>query len=130
MSRASGDAMVNPHIDLSFEGSRGSVLPSQYGDLYRRHRFNGEHRLLCAVLEEAIKNYLSNTKRSTREQRTDFEEVRNWFHVGKEKLQGLFSFRSICDLLEIDSGLLLNESIRPNDLPKRSTGRASRRLAA
>jgi hypothetical protein len=85
-----------------------------------------------AVLEGAIRSYLANTKRSTREQRIDFEEVRNWFHAEEEKLQALFSFRSICELLEIDSGLLLKEleSIRPKDLPKRSTGRVSRRVAA
>jgi hypothetical protein len=120
---------VSAPIDLSFED--GSILPSQYNDLYRRPRFDGEHRLLWAVLEEAIRNYLANADCSTPNQRTAFQEVCNWFQAADHQLQGPFSFESICDLLQIDSGLLLKglESIRASDLPKRrdrSIGRTTR----
>ena len=122
-------SVTNTNINISsLEDCHGSIALSQYNALQRRRQFTPEHRLLCAVLEEAIRNYLAITECSTRRQQTEFKEVRNWFERREGQRQGVFSFQSICDLLEIDSGLILKrlESVRADDLPRRGIGRANR----
>jgi hypothetical protein len=120
--------------------SAGAILPSQYNDLMRRRTggFEAERRLLWAVLEDAIDTYFANMLCATATQRDEFEEIRSWFHSLGAEPGRLFSFRSICDLLEIDSGKLLKqlESIRRNRTRDGKMTRASaatarmRRLAA
>jgi len=123
-----------------FEPSSDSVvLPSQYNDLIRRHSrgSGGEYRLLWAVLEDAIKSYLSNRGCSTRNQRRAFEEANTWLHSAQGQPRGLFAFESICELLEIDAKLLLkglDESVQSGKGPTLhradARGRKAQRLAA
>jgi hypothetical protein len=94
----------------SYPGYSGSILPSQYNDLLRRSSagFEGERRLLWAVLQDAIDTYLANMACSTEKQRKAFEEIQSWFHPSGGQSDSLFSFETICDLLEIDIRLLVN----------------------
>ena len=100
----------------SFLNDSGAILPSQYSDLVRRRTggFEAERRLLWAVLDNAIDSYLANMHCATAKQRDEFEEVRAWFRPLTGRPGRLFSFESICDLLEIDGRMLLKglESIR------------------
>src|SRR5579885_260085 len=112
---------MNEHSDLSVQGFGNHVFPCQYNDLIRRPSdLDGERRLLWAVLEDAVRLYLANVKRSTRNQRVAFEEVRRWFTAPIAD-RGLFAFRTICDVLEIDAGALLRglKSMRLRTLPSR-----------
>lgn len=116
---------------VSFEDSNGPILPAQYNDLIRRRSPNleGEYRLLWAVLEQAIRSYLRNLDCATPRQRGEFEEVRRWFQPVREqsRRQGLFAFRVICDLLDIDAERLFGklESLRATASQRRG-GRHSR----
>jgi hypothetical protein len=117
-----------------------SILPSQYNDLVRGRpsALPGEHRLLWAVLEMAVRSYVANVSRSTVNQRREFAEVRSWFLAEPDPTQGLFAFRTICEFLDIDSGRLVRglELISAGKLPKRlhrtwiSRPSRRRRLAA
>ena len=102
--------------DSFLDHSTGSIIPSQYNDLVRRRLagFEGERRLLWAVLQDAIDNYLANMRCATTKQRDEFEEVCGWFRPPQDQPGNLFSFKTICDLLEIDARLMLKgiESIR------------------
>jgi hypothetical protein len=90
---------------LSLEDLGGSILPAQYFEpLKQRKLLNGERRLLLAVLEDAVRSYLSNMSRTSIEQRREFAQVQRWFHSPHDA-QGLFSFESICDLLGIDANI-------------------------
>jgi hypothetical protein len=91
------------------DDSTGPILPSQYNDLVRRRSggFEGERRLLWAVLENAIDTYLANVHCTTAKQRDEFDEVNAWFSMRQKQQGELFSFRTICDMLEIDGRLLL-----------------------
>ncbi len=112
---------MNEHSDLSVQGFGNHVFPCQYNDLIRRpSMLNGEHRLLWAVLEDALRLYLANMKRATRNQRIAFEEVRRWFAAPATD-RGLFAFRTICEVLEIDASALLRglKSIPSSALPSR-----------
>lgn len=62
---------------------------------------------MWAVLKDAIDTYLANMGCATAKQRDDFEEICNWFHPSKEQPRRLFSFETICDLIEIDTCQLL-----------------------
>jgi hypothetical protein len=111
---------MNQATDGHIDYSNGSILPSQYNDLVRRRSpgFEGEWRLLWAVLEDAIDTYLANMDCATAKQRNEFDEICGWFYAPKVQLAGLFSFESICDLLEIDAPSLLEgiESIREREM--------------
>jgi len=118
-----------------------AILPSQYNDLIRRRSFalDGEHRLMWAVLEDAIGSYLANRACATAKQQRAFAEAKAWFQRAADERRGVFAFESICDFLAIDSAKLLKglRSIRANaaQLPTTSSSASrrspkSRRLAA
>ncbi len=121
--------MYNAINDINDELSY-AVLPSQYNDLIRRRKsgFDGEYRLMWAVLEDAIRAYLVNAKCSTQKQRAAFDEVCGWFFPVSTAAQGLFGFNTICDTLGIDSRQLLQglTKLRVKDLPMRRYNRALR----
>ncbi len=113
---------MNEYADLSIPGFGNSVLPCQFNDMVRRSsRLGGEHRLLWAVLEDAIRVYLTSMKCATRNQRIAFEEVRRWFTAAPGTEKGLFGFQTVCELLGIEASSLVAglKSLRAADLPVR-----------
>jgi hypothetical protein len=113
---------MNTGIKFTRENLSDSILPSQYNDLLRRPSTvaDGEYRLLWNVLEDAIRSYLANRACSNPTQRRNFEEVRIWFEPADEP-RSLFAFETVCDLLGIDSGRLLNglKSLDAREFPRR-----------
>ena len=113
----------------------GSVLPVQYFDPLKRRKFpDGEHRLLLAVLEDAVRCYLTDLNGGSLQQRLRFAEVRCWFFAPYDR-RGLFAFESICALLEIDIEVFRRRlgSISLRDLPSRRmrwVGRVGARTVA
>ncbi len=98
------------------------LLPSQFNDLRRRSfPLRGEYRLLCAVLEDATRVYLTNRESTTPDRRKEFMEVHNWFHPPEDKPCSLFAFHTICDVLGIEPKSFLKrlESARAPALSKR-----------
>jgi len=114
----------------SSEEFSSALLPSQYNDLIRRRASNagGEYRLFWAVLEDAIRTYLSNVQCSSLRQRKAFEEVHEWFFAGRGAGDGLFGFHSVCDALAIEAEVLLLalNKLQLRDLPMRRYNRALR----
>jgi hypothetical protein len=109
-----------------------AVLPAQYFESAKRSKlFEGEYRLLLAVLEDAVRSYLANKNLRNQEQRIRFAEVRRWFYpTGNAAQQPLFAFQSICDLLGIDASSFRKrlDFISIRDLPTdRRPGRRSLR---
>lgn len=91
--------------ELSLDALGGPILPVQYFEpLKRRTLLNGERRLLLAVLEDAVRSYLSNMNRTSTEQRLQFAEVQRWFYAPGGS-HGLFAFETICELLGIDANI-------------------------
>jgi hypothetical protein len=68
----------------------------------------GEYRLLWAILKDAIRIYVANCSCSSAVQSRRFKEVRDWFEPAHTEAPTLFDFRSVCDLLRIDSDRVLN----------------------
>ncbi|HLH78628.1 MAG TPA: hypothetical protein VKV28_17650 [Candidatus Binataceae bacterium] len=80
------------------------VLPEQFYE----HRFltgqRGEYRLLMAVLQEALRTYLTNRGSTSGKRCYEYWEVRRWFESRQTNF--LFDFQTICELFSIDADAL------------------------
>ena len=77
-----------------------TLLPEQHADLHRADHHNGEHRLLYAVLEDAVRCWqLYQSATTTRGQRL-FREAAEWFAC--EDDSSPFTFVAICQLFELE----------------------------
>ena len=80
------------------------VLPVQYNTRRAHDQVEGEFRLLCAVLQDAMVRYFHRRGRKTYHMRVEFLEVKRWFE--ERHGSGLFSFETVCETLEIDCEVL------------------------
>jgi hypothetical protein len=78
------------------------ILPSQYYWACHRASFDGERKLMFAVLEDGVRCYLKNMDASSRRGRTLFLEVRDWMIA--ESDDGPFSFELLCQEFGMDGG--------------------------
>jgi hypothetical protein len=82
-----------------------TLLPSQFFDRIRRRRqFDGERRLMIAVLEDAVEIYRKQAGAMDPRGRQLFKEAEEW--VEDTGRTWLFSFENICDVLDIDAQYL------------------------
>jgi hypothetical protein len=82
-----------------------TLLPSQFFDRVRRRtEHDGERRLMIAVLEDAVDVYRKQA--GARDPRGEqlFREAEEW--IEDPDRTWLFSFRNICDVLDIDADYL------------------------
>ena len=82
----------------------GIILPSQYFGAVGSVGLSGEQRLMLAVLVDAINVLHSWQGGGNGRKRQNFAEAAQW--VNTRGTCHPFSFDSVCDALEIDSGLL------------------------
>ena len=79
-----------------------TLLPSQYfGRVGRRSEFDGERRLMIAVLEDAVDVYRKQVSAQDARGKNLFREAEEW--IEDPDRTWLFSFENICDVLDIDS---------------------------
>jgi hypothetical protein len=82
-----------------------TLLPVQYNEIMRRRSvLEGEHKLMVAVLEDAVECYLKHMNAKSRRRRLLFYEVQNWMNA-KNRV-GLFSYQTLCEMLGIDAKAL------------------------
>jgi hypothetical protein len=82
-----------------------TMLPSQYFDrVARRTEYNGERRLMIAVLEDAVDVYrkLAGARDARRQQL--FKDAEDW--IESPDKDWIFSFENICDVLGIEAEYL------------------------
>jgi hypothetical protein len=82
-----------------------SMLPSQYFDrVARRTEYDGERRLMVAVLEDAVDVYrkLAGAHDGRRQQL--FRDAEEW--IESNDRNWIFSFQNICDVLGIEAEYL------------------------
>jgi hypothetical protein len=112
---------MNRQLNPEAKGNGDYLLLSEYNGSIRRpsRSLSAERRLLCAVLEDAIRTYLANIARSSRKECDAFHEVSECFLPSVHRGQSLFAFQTICDLLEINSEEIRAalHSPRRQDLP-------------
>lgn len=81
------------------------MLPEQFFGALRRSSYqNGERRLMAAVLQEGVETFQRYASATDEEGRELFSDARAWIlakHDGD-----LFSFTTVCAVLEIDADCL------------------------
>jgi hypothetical protein len=114
---------MNDCFESPDEGEGDFVRLSQFNDLIRRptRSMSGEPHLFWPVLEDAIRSYLWSMRRLAKKQREAFIEISDWFYGRSGFDNGLFAFRTMCKLLEIDPVRVIKRlgSVRARDLPLR-----------
>ncbi len=81
------------------------MTPDQFSGMLRSHSWrDGEHRLVAAVLQDAIETFHKCAFAEGVEKREQFSEVYRW--VIDEQNHTLFAFTTICDILDLDSDCL------------------------
>lgn len=109
----------------------GCLMPVQYYQLVKRHSpTDGVHRLLYAVLEDAIRCYVATMNARSRQQRARFVEVQQWFRAkpsANSGPTGLFAFETLCEVLGIEPNIVRKrlKTLRLSQLPTRRHRRAS-----
>jgi hypothetical protein len=78
-----------------------SLLATQYFDRIRRRKvFTGEQRLMCAVVEHALDDYMKYAAGTDRVRRKLFADAERWIESADRSW--LYSFETICDHLGLD----------------------------
>ena len=94
---AGGDRSAAP-----FEAD--ALLPMQFFPPFRQGTLERERLLMLAVLQDAVECYQRYAHARTERGRQEFEEAQAW--LNSHDRSWLFSFESICDILEIDADCL------------------------
>ena len=82
-----------------------TLLPSQYADRTGRRRLHeGEHRLMVAILEDAIDVYRKQAAARDTRKRHMFEDAETW--IEDRNSTWIFSFENICAVLDLDPGYI------------------------
>jgi hypothetical protein len=78
-----------------------TLLPSQHADRTgRRRQIDGEHRLMVAILEDAIDVYRKQAAARDTRKRHMFEDAEAW--IEDRATTWIFSFENICAVLDLD----------------------------
>ena len=81
------------------------MTPEQFNGMLRRHSWRkGEHRLLAAVLQDAVETFYKCAFSKNPTKREQFSETYDWMTEGQNP--DLFSFSTICDVLDLDADCL------------------------
>ena len=81
-----------------------TLLPEQFFTLLGRKPFQGEKRLLLAMLEDAVHCFQTYLLARKPHERRLFQEAEEW--IDSRDSQWFFSFENICEILSIHPGRL------------------------
>ena len=74
------------------------LLPIQYFAALKRKRFSsGEHRLLIAIMQDAVECFQKHIHARDSKRRQLYLDAESW--ISSEDYSGTFSFNNVCDLL-------------------------------
>src|SRR5438309_4534222 len=103
---------VNETHQLDSEFSQAeAILPLQFHGSRRGIRsIEPLRRLMVAMLVDAVRCFQTKIEADRPSTRQDFAEVRRWIFSDDEN--GIFSFRAVCEALEIDSHTIREGLVR------------------
>jgi hypothetical protein len=105
-------AMVKETEQLNDELSAAeAVLPMQfYGARRGAATIEPLRRLMVAMLVDAVRCFQTKFEARQQARRQEFAEVRSWIFSDEDN--GVFSFKAVCDALEIDPEAIRKELVR------------------
>lgn len=87
------------------------LAAAQYFDTYRRKTLiEPEKRLLAAILEDAIDCFYDNVSAESGRRKKLFDDAEEW--LLEERVDWIFSFRNVCDLLGLSAEYLRSGLMR------------------
>ena len=86
------------------------MTPEQFFGLLRGTARTGERRLMAAVLQDGIETFQKNADARDPVGRELFDEARAWILARHDP--SLFSFTTVCDVLDLDSNALRGGLLR------------------
>src|SRR5437899_12279379 len=90
-----------PEIHRDAMDEYETILPSQFGDILRHDQATPpEHRLMLAVLEDAVRSYQRYVSSSHARGRRLFREVKEW--IDSDAAMWPFSFVVITQIFDTD----------------------------
>ncbi len=96
---------VSNHLRVAYLFQPDTTLPFQYSETLRRKTHLGsEKRLMFAVLEDAVSSFQKYHLARNKKGKELFRDVEKW--ITEEKDDWLFTFRNICESLEINPDYL------------------------
>lgn len=88
--------------DLTFLFEPDVLAASEFHAILKDRRLaDPEHRLMVAILEDAVSCLSRNPRSCPRQQRRAFEEAHSWVNA-KDTEGWIFSFANVCETLGID----------------------------
>jgi len=104
-------AMVNETDQLDKFSAAEAVLPLQfYGARRGAATIEPLRRLMVAMLVDAVRCFQNTFEARQQARRQEFAEVRSWIFSDEDN--GVFSFKAVCDALEIDPEAIRKELLR------------------
>ena len=101
-----GLTLEHAHQDIGKLFESDTLVPERfYSTLRKNHYGDPERRLIAAVLEDVVACLSIDPRYSTRRQRRDFHDAKNWLNAPDDS-ERVFSFSNICEALGIDTGYL------------------------
>jgi hypothetical protein len=92
--------------DLSFLFEPDVLASNQFHSVLRSCNIpDPEHRLMVAILEDAVSCLSRDPGRCPRQQRKSFEEAHSWINASDSD-GWIFSFTSVCETLGLNPGYL------------------------
>jgi hypothetical protein len=85
---------------LSIRLSEARMEPAYVEQVHRRHYEEGAKKLMLAVLQEALNNFVQLRSGKDAETQKHFREIESWF--GADDTDWLFSFKNITEHLGIN----------------------------
>ena len=120
------------HQDIGNLFESDPLVPERFYSTLAKNRYaDPERRLIAAVLEDVVACLSIDPRHSTRRQRRDFHDAKNWINAPEDS-ERVFSFINICEALGINPGYLrrgLNQlvvtcGVRTSEAPRFGSYRA------
>ena len=102
-----------------------AILPAQFFQSLRsKGRFDGERRLMIAILEDAVNCFMKQVHAVEPKARQVYLDAEEW--IMAEDPTWFFSFENVCNTLDLDPEYLREGLIKWRDAERRRVGEGGR----
>lgn len=115
--------MNDPNTEDRFTGflQPDAILPTQFFQSLRsKGQFDGERRLMIAVLEDAVNCFMKQLHATDPKARQLYVDAEEW--ITTEDRTWFFAFDNVCDTLDLDSDYLRQGLLAWRDAERRRVG--------